>query len=182
MIEPTPAPICVITNHIARYRDPKTGLPYYNVFAYREIQRLRRGEHRWSKILGAWVGSGTVGARGVPERFLNPDAPRKAAEDKSKETDKVKPVSSIDHAKEETKNDEQPQPQHPVSVPAPAPAPVPTQLPLQASQLQSRPQPQLHGPQAPSPLAAEAKAPTQQSQSETQIQPTQTQPAVEATS
>ncbi|KAH7140593.1 YL1 nuclear protein-domain-containing protein [Dactylonectria macrodidyma] len=71
--KPSPAPLCVITNHPARYRDPKTGLPYYNVFAYREIQRLSRGEHRWSKVLNAWVGSGSIAARGVPERFLNPN-------------------------------------------------------------------------------------------------------------
>ncbi|KAI1017191.1 hypothetical protein LB505_001845 [Fusarium chuoi] len=79
--KPSPAPLCVITNHPARYRDPRTGLPYYNAYAYREIQRLTRGEYRWSHILGAWVGSGTYAARGVPERFLNPD--KKGPEKKS---------------------------------------------------------------------------------------------------
>lgn len=63
----------MITNHPARYRDPKTGLPYYNAYAYREIQRLRKGDYHWSKLLGAWVGSGTYAARGVPERFLHPE-------------------------------------------------------------------------------------------------------------
>ncbi|KAM0428250.1 hypothetical protein ACHAPT_007151 [Fusarium lateritium] len=71
--KPSPAPLCVITNHPARYRDPRTGLPYYNAYAYREIQRLTRNEYHWSRILGAWVGSGTYAARGVPERFLNPN-------------------------------------------------------------------------------------------------------------
>lgn len=33
---------------------------------------MAAGEYRWSKLLGAWVGSGEVAARGVPERFLNP--------------------------------------------------------------------------------------------------------------
>ncbi|KPM36075.1 hypothetical protein AK830_g10496 [Neonectria ditissima] len=80
--KPSHAPLCVITNHPARYRDPKTGLPYFNAYAYREIQRLCRGEHRWSKILNAWVGSGSFAARGVPERFLNPDKKR-AVEDKT---------------------------------------------------------------------------------------------------
>ncbi|KLO87136.1 uncharacterized protein LW93_12995 [Fusarium fujikuroi] len=79
--KPSPAPLCVITNHPARYRDPRTDLPYYNAYAYREIQRLTRGEYRWSHILGAWVGSGTYAARGVPERFLNPD--KKGPEKKS---------------------------------------------------------------------------------------------------
>ncbi|KAJ3463934.1 hypothetical protein MRS44_008720 [Fusarium solani] len=71
--KPSPAPLCVITNHPARYRDPRTGLPYYNAYAYREIQRLIRNEYRWSCALNAWVGSGTYAARGVPERFLNPN-------------------------------------------------------------------------------------------------------------
>ncbi|RSL81677.1 hypothetical protein CEP51_005655 [Fusarium floridanum] len=71
--KPSPAPLCVITNHPARYRDPRTGLPYYNAYAYREIQRLIRNEYRWSVALNAWVGSGTYAARGVPERFLNPN-------------------------------------------------------------------------------------------------------------
>ncbi|KAI2630938.1 YL1-domain-containing protein [Hypoxylon sp. NC1633] len=70
-----PAPRCVITNHPARYKDPKTGLPYYNAYAFREIRRLWHGEYKWSSLLGAWVGSGSLAASGVPARFLNPDAP-----------------------------------------------------------------------------------------------------------
>ncbi|KAI0850988.1 YL1-domain-containing protein [Daldinia vernicosa] len=73
--KPTPAPRCVITNHPARYKDPKTGLPYYNAYAFREIQKLWRGEYRWSRLAGAWMGSGSYAATGVPARFLNPDAP-----------------------------------------------------------------------------------------------------------
>ncbi|PTB66558.1 hypothetical protein BBK36DRAFT_1133325, partial [Trichoderma citrinoviride] len=52
--EPSPTPNCIITNLPARYRDPKTGLPYHNVAAYRELQRLQRGELSWSRILNAW--------------------------------------------------------------------------------------------------------------------------------
>ncbi|XXH04717.1 hypothetical protein Hte_011139 [Hypoxylon texense] len=70
-----PAPRCVITNHPARYRDPKTGLPYYNAYAYQEIQKLLRGEYKWSRLTGAWSGSGSFAATGVPARFLDPDAP-----------------------------------------------------------------------------------------------------------
>ncbi|KAI1646339.1 YL1-domain-containing protein [Daldinia loculata] len=73
--KPTPAPRCVITNHPARYKDPKTGLPYYNAYAFREIQKLWRGEYRWSRLAGAWMGSGSYAATGVPARFLDPDAP-----------------------------------------------------------------------------------------------------------
>ncbi|WKT44160.1 hypothetical protein QSH57_009013 [Fusarium oxysporum f. sp. vasinfectum] len=91
--KPSPAPLCVITNHPARYRDPRTGLPYYNAYAYREIQRLTRGEYRWSHILGAWVGSGTYAARGVPERFLNPD--KKGPEKKSTPDEGIKGKDAV---------------------------------------------------------------------------------------
>ncbi|KAF5000401.1 hypothetical protein FGRMN_1731 [Fusarium graminum] len=90
--KPSPAPLCVITNHPARYRDPRTGLPYYNVYAYREIQRLTRGEYRWSHIIGAWVGGGTYAARGVPERFLNLDKKGPERKITSSEIDKDEEV------------------------------------------------------------------------------------------
>ncbi|KAF3076737.1 hypothetical protein CFAM422_001024 [Trichoderma lentiforme] len=76
---------CVITNLPARYRDPDTGLPYHNVAAYRELQRIKRGELSWSAILNAWVGSEKVAARGVPARFLDPNAPTKTPEEREKE-------------------------------------------------------------------------------------------------
>ncbi|CAD6444861.1 d3bf834f-0bec-4ee6-9b1f-a03e7d2ea124 [Sclerotinia trifoliorum] len=62
--------LCAITHYPAKFRDPKTGLPYLNCYAYKEIQKLRRGEYRWSKLLGAYVGNAAVAARGVPGRFL----------------------------------------------------------------------------------------------------------------
>ncbi|OTA93300.1 hypothetical protein M434DRAFT_11710 [Hypoxylon sp. CO27-5] len=73
--KPAPAPRCVITNHPARYKDPKTGLPYYNAYAFKEIQKLWHGEYKWSRLVGAWTGSGSFAANGVPDRFLDPDAP-----------------------------------------------------------------------------------------------------------
>ncbi|KAK5997440.1 hypothetical protein PT974_02797 [Cladobotryum mycophilum] len=149
--KPPPNPICVITNLPARYRDPKTGLPYYNAYAYREIQRLSRGEHRWSKILNAWVGSGTVAARGVPERFLNPNAPSKTAEEKAK----------LAQAKEQAAQKKEDELQAKVNQPQPQPQPQqqetqqspplqlqtkPVQTPMQQSQQTSQQQP----PQQPS--------------------------------
>ncbi|KAF4622776.1 hypothetical protein G7Y89_g14250 [Cudoniella acicularis] len=70
--------LCAITSYPAKYRDPLTGLLYCNSFAYKEIQRLQRGDYKWSKLVGAYVGQGTYAARGVPERFLggNPLAPK----------------------------------------------------------------------------------------------------------
>ncbi|KAI0383055.1 YL1-domain-containing protein [Hypomontagnella monticulosa] len=73
--KPAPAPRCVITNHPARYKDPTTGLPYYNAYAFREIQKLWHGEYKWSTLVGAWMGNVSHAADGVPARFLDPKAP-----------------------------------------------------------------------------------------------------------
>ncbi|KAL6850837.1 hypothetical protein ACO1O0_007963 [Amphichorda felina] len=99
-LEPPPAPLCVITNHPARYRDPKTGLPFYNTYAYREIQRLRRGDYRWSKLLGAWAGSGSYAAKGVPVRFLKPKVEDKEKEAKEGAEQKKPEESTADGTKE----------------------------------------------------------------------------------
>ncbi|KAL9016506.1 MAG: hypothetical protein Q9185_006164 [Variospora sp. 1 TL-2023] len=61
--------LCAITERPARYRDPKTGLPYADSYAYKEIQKLANGGSRWSSLLGCYVGPTLSGARGVPERF-----------------------------------------------------------------------------------------------------------------
>ncbi|KAH8673693.1 YL1 nuclear protein-domain-containing protein [Xylariales sp. PMI_506] len=73
--KPAPAPRCIITNRPARYKDPKTGLPFYDCNAYKEIQKLQRGDYRWSQVVGAWVGTASLAAQGVPARFLDPNAP-----------------------------------------------------------------------------------------------------------
>ncbi|KAI9047908.1 hypothetical protein LZ554_007710 [Drepanopeziza brunnea f. sp. 'monogermtubi'] len=70
-----PPVLCVITGHPARYRDPATGLPYYSAHAYKEIQKLKRGEYKWSALVGAYVGVGGYAAKGVPGRFLDAKAP-----------------------------------------------------------------------------------------------------------
>lgn len=61
---------CAIFSYPAKFRDPVTGLPYCNTYAYKEIQKLRRSEYKWSGLLGAYVGQGTYAARGVPARFM----------------------------------------------------------------------------------------------------------------
>lgn len=71
--EPPHAALCVITNHPARYRDPKTGLPFYNTYAYKEIQKLVAGDFKWSQLTGTWVGRGDDAAQGVPARFTRPE-------------------------------------------------------------------------------------------------------------
>ncbi|KAI6309571.1 hypothetical protein MCOR34_006750 [Pyricularia oryzae] len=71
LAKPGHAPHCVITNHVAKYRDPKTGLPFANMNAYKEIRRLTEGDYKWSSILGTWAGTGELAAKGVPNRFLH---------------------------------------------------------------------------------------------------------------
>jgi vacuolar protein sorting-associated protein 72 len=44
------------------------------MYAYKEIQKLKRGEYKWSALVGAYVGPGTFAARGVPGRFLSEGA------------------------------------------------------------------------------------------------------------
>ncbi|PGH13228.1 hypothetical protein AJ79_03786 [Helicocarpus griseus UAMH5409] len=67
--------LCPITSRTARYRDPETSLPYANSLAYREIRQTLANRYAWSGLLGCFVGPIGVGARGVPERFLAPNAP-----------------------------------------------------------------------------------------------------------
>lgn len=63
-------PVCAITGYPAKYKDSKTGLYYHNLKAYKEIQKLQRGEVWWSDLVGLFVGSSkAIAARGVPERF-----------------------------------------------------------------------------------------------------------------
>ncbi|KAI5301252.1 hypothetical protein KEM55_007949 [Ascosphaera atra] len=68
-----PIPLCPITSHPARYRDPLTQLAYASTLAYREIHETLRNRYAWSSVLGCFCGPIGVGARGVPERFLAPN-------------------------------------------------------------------------------------------------------------
>lgn len=153
--EPPHPPLCVITNHPARHRDPKTGLPFYNAYAFKEIQKLIAGNFRWSKLTGTWVGNpGVDAAKGVPERFTRPetDEERKErmerVERKRKEDDERKeqekklaeegkadlaasgsmgevPPSNTDPPAAPIKNTG-----HPSGVPALGPTPPPVGVPL----------------------------------------------------
>jgi vacuolar protein sorting-associated protein 72 len=61
---------CAITAYPAKFHDPSTGLYYLNAYAYKEIQRLKRGDYCWSTLLQAYVGQSQYAARGVPLRFM----------------------------------------------------------------------------------------------------------------
>ncbi|KAK4546532.1 hypothetical protein LTR36_001749 [Oleoguttula mirabilis] len=71
--EPDKAHCAIICSAKARFRDPKTGLAYYDLHTYKIIQRVLAGGCQWSGLLGGWVGPsyGVMGrpAAGVPEGF-----------------------------------------------------------------------------------------------------------------
>lgn len=74
LLPPPPAKTkCSLTCWPAKFRDPKTGLPYADLQTYKLIQRVLAGGCAWSGLVGAWVGPtyGEMGrpARGVPEGF-----------------------------------------------------------------------------------------------------------------
>ena len=74
---PPPKQRCAVTSWVAKFRDPKTGLPYADMHQYKVIQRVLAGGCAWSGLMGCWVGPNTVGlmgrpARGVPDGFAAP--------------------------------------------------------------------------------------------------------------
>ena len=63
--------LCPITTMPAKYRDPKTGIGYANMWAYKMLQEAREHKFTWSSMLGCYVGrEGVAVARGVSEGFL----------------------------------------------------------------------------------------------------------------
>ncbi|KAK3942436.1 YL1 nuclear protein-domain-containing protein [Diplogelasinospora grovesii] len=158
LAKPAHPPLCIITNHPARYRDPKTGLPYYNSYAYREIQRVCRGDYKFSRLVGAWSGSGTNAARGVPERFLDPTKKRK---EKTPEP-VLKPIEGVvEGEQKQTQTQIQTQEQSALApAPAPAPAPATTLAPLKPEPAPAEVGPGLSGGGQPQTMTPAAPAPT----------------------
>jgi vacuolar protein sorting-associated protein 72 len=63
--------LCPITSLPARYRDPTTGVAYANSHAYQRLKELQENKYLWSGMLGCYVGTVGVSARGVPDGFLS---------------------------------------------------------------------------------------------------------------
>lgn len=62
--------LCPVTIKPAHYRDPKTGVGYHDMAAYKVLQELKDHKFPWSSMLGCYVGrEGMAVARGVPEGF-----------------------------------------------------------------------------------------------------------------
>ncbi|KAL2819904.1 YL1 nuclear protein-domain-containing protein [Aspergillus cavernicola] len=88
--------LCVITSLPSRYRDPDTSLAFANSYAYHEIRHIAAQKYSWSPMLGCYVAPAGVAARGVPERFLNPNAEESSLKDTGTDEEPNAP------AKEET--------------------------------------------------------------------------------
>lgn len=77
-------PLCAVTNAVARYRDPETGIAYFDARAFGVLRGVVGGGFVWSGDLGCYVGGrakplesmggkgflGMPPAKGVPRRFL----------------------------------------------------------------------------------------------------------------
>ena len=56
---------CALTQWEAKFRDPKTGVVYADLHAFKALQRALSGGCAWSGVLGCWVGSSLGVGRGV---------------------------------------------------------------------------------------------------------------------
>ncbi|KAG0332787.1 hypothetical protein BG004_001100 [Podila humilis] len=67
VIDPEQNPTCLITGLPAKYKDPKTGIPYANKEAYKILQNAARHGYVWSNTLNAYCHDvAQVLPRGVP--------------------------------------------------------------------------------------------------------------------
>lgn len=52
-----PVDTCPITGLRAKYRDPRTGVPYANVRAFQTLTKVLAHDYTWSESLGCYVSS-----------------------------------------------------------------------------------------------------------------------------
>ncbi|KAJ0417042.1 YL1 nuclear protein-domain-containing protein [Aspergillus carlsbadensis] len=96
--------LCVITSLPSRYRDPDTSLPFANSYAYHEIRHTAAQKYAWSPMLGCYVGPTGVAARGVPERFLNPNAKERSSKTSGSSDDLSAPTKKEEAPETESEN------------------------------------------------------------------------------
>jgi len=53
---------CPVTGLAANYLDPRTGVPYANVFAFREVSKILVHDYVWNEEFGCYVGQEEVGS------------------------------------------------------------------------------------------------------------------------
>ncbi|KAI4834387.1 YL1-domain-containing protein [Aureobasidium sp. EXF-8845] len=98
---PPPRPVCAITAKPAHYKDPKTGMGYQGLEAYKALQRVHAGGCRWGgQGWDCWMGilgEGVMGrvARGVPECFVTGKVVRKVEDKEKKGEGEVKKEDGV---------------------------------------------------------------------------------------
>lgn len=50
-----PKDICPLTGKVARYRDPRTGVPFASVQAFETLTKVLEHEFVWSEDLGCYI-------------------------------------------------------------------------------------------------------------------------------
>ncbi|KAF1344579.1 YL1 nuclear protein-domain-containing protein [Delphinella strobiligena] len=123
---------CCITAKEAKFRDPKTGLGYRDLAAFKSLQRVIAGGCAWSVQEESWVGivgDGGMGrvAQGVPEGFWTGILPKKAevkAEEGPKQTPELEPMKSQTPGQAQGQTSEQVQGQAPGQIQGHAPGHV----------------------------------------------------------
>lgn len=65
-VKPNKPTLCPVTGAVAKYRDPKTNVPYANIHAYNTIKACFNHGMNWSPELGVYLGQ-LPSAKGVPE-------------------------------------------------------------------------------------------------------------------
>ncbi|KAL5333428.1 YL1 nuclear protein-domain-containing protein [Aspergillus crustosus] len=116
--------LCVITSLPSRYRDPDTSLPFANSYAYHEIRHTAAQKYQWSPMLGCYVGPTAVAARGVPERFLDPNAKPSSPKKSSTEAEPTATAKEGETAKAIDSNIAATSTANPAPVPTTAPVPT----------------------------------------------------------
>ncbi|KAL4896243.1 YL1 nuclear protein-domain-containing protein [Aspergillus ambiguus] len=144
--------LCVITSLPSRYRDPETSLPFANAYAYHQIREAVAQKYTWSGMLGCYVAPAGVAARGVPARFLDPNAPPEPKEAEKKDAPGTGPTIEKDKQDGE--------PKATTSVPAPTPTPSSNPAPGGTSSTPATaPAPAPPDTPTPTPVAAGASDP-----------------------
>lgn len=109
--------VCPITGLSARYRDPRSGVPYANLGAFRILSRLLAHEYVWSPNgapTGVFVGHEKQrGAIGVPDSWADAMA---GIPPKQSEPPQLPPPKHEEKAKKETKAKESQRPQKEIRV------------------------------------------------------------------
>ncbi|KAF8641545.1 hypothetical protein AX16_009922 [Volvariella volvacea WC 439] len=68
-----PQPVCPITGLPAKYKDPRSGVPYADSRAFRILTQILKHEYVWSKELGCYVGRRESGDSTTPNSTVADD-------------------------------------------------------------------------------------------------------------